>query len=846
MSMTSKLFGQSTLPPGARLRAAAALFACMLALAAIALCPLSSEKAYADQRPTLNIGPVVVTAPAYTGGELLPIELRELTDFPKDEGGARFAEDGIDKQASGISDIRLEPGSGVVIPIATEGGIAPSGAQFDTIKIRVTGMAAYADSTIEIKVYFRPKLTIHNVAPLSGQYDPTQHGGTKFPGYTRSNTPPDYQKYLDGINATYTNEEGNNTLWTKSWTYAYRHRISEDLLANYPQHVASVSHPYQTYSPKKLGLEFKPETPINAGSYQLVISTPYVQQATAGQVEPAASECAGWIVLNYDVAKAPWRNVRHDGLKLNDKSGDFDTANILGMGNDYIPENIGKASFTVANDTYIGLESATVDNEGRSGELTVIANGKANSTTLVDEVVVNVIDMMNYEDFTVTVPVTYKAKPPASDIEGVQAVDGAYAKDTQHAGYTGTPTVTYTPYGNNMPLTTYGDDASETFVLSYVGIDGTDYGPTDQAPIAAGSYAVTLSLPLDVPLTGDPLVLEFTVAKAAAPALGYPLVELLDRKGETAYAMPSKDAPDDAGSALYKVKSFTENGLASATIDPATGELTLVGNGKAGTNTDTVTVAISMGNYKDATVKVPVTYTARPQAVIAGVQAATDLVYNGAQQAGYTGTPSANYPRQDMPYTGPFDTSYSGTAADGTTYGPTSQAPAAAGSYKVVFLLPDTAPCVGSHELDFEIAKAPLMFRANDASMTTGDLLPVLGFTVQGLVGADKVTQDPALAVHGNTAKAGTLPITITGGTVDNQANYQISYQPGTLTVNAAPKKEDPDEPVELPTAAQEETGKKLVRTGDSTPVGLMAAIAGISVLVLSFGAIHGLRERRN
>ena len=825
MSMTSKLFGQSTLPPGARLRAAAALLACMLALAAIALCPLSSEKAYADQRPTLNIGPVVVTAPAYTGGELLPIELRELTDFPKGEGGAHFAEDGIDKQASGISDIRLEPGSGVVIPIATEGGIAPSGAQFDTIKIKVTGMAAYADSTIEIKVYFRPKLTIHNVAPLNGQYDPQEHGGKKFPGYARSNTPPDYQTYLDGINATYTNEQGDSTLWTKSWTYAYRHRIGEDLLTNYPEHIPSVS-PYQTYSPAALGSGFTPETPINAGSYQLVISTPYVQQATAGQVDPAASECAGWIVLNYDVAKAPWRNVRHNGLTLNDESGAKDTANILGMGNNYIPDNIGKASFTVANDTYIGLQSATIDNEGHSGELTVIANGKANSTTLVDEVVVNVIDMRNYEDFTVTVPVTYRTKPQASGIKGVQAVDGTYTKGMQHAGYTGTPTVTYQPYDKTKPLTTYGDDESETFVLSYVGIDGTDYGPTDQAPIAAGSYAVTLSLPLDVPLTGEPLVLEFTVAKAAAPALDYPLVELLDRKGETAYAMPSKDAPDDAGSALYKVKSFTENGLASATIDPATGELTLVGNGKAGTNTDTVTVAISMGNYKDATVKVPVTYTARPQAVIAGVQAATDLVYNGAPQAGYTGTPSANYPKQ-VPYTGPFNASYSGTSADGTAYGPTDQAPAAAGDYTVTFSLPDTAPCVGSHELYFEIAKAPLTFLATDASMTAGGSLPTLGYTVQGLVGADRVVKGPALKIEGDTSKVGTYTITITGGTVDNQASYQIGNQPGTLTVNAA-------------------ANEKLVRTGDNTPVKLMAAVAGISVLVLSFGAIRRLRKRRN
>lgn len=679
MSITSKPFGQGTLPPGARLRATAALLACAFALAAVILCPLSSEKAYADQKPTIDIGPVVVTAPAFTGGELLPIELKELEGFPKKDGGAHFALESIDNQTFGISDIRLDPSSGVVIPIVKAGGTAPSDTQFDTIKIKVTSMSAYADSTIEIRVYFRPKLEIRDVAPLNGQYDPKEHGGKKFPGYTRSNTPPDYNTYLDGINATYTDAKGNSTQWTKSWTYTYRHRNSSDLMENYSQHIPSVS-PYQTFSQQNLGSEFKPETPINAGPYQLVISTPYVQQAIAGQGDPAPSECAGWIVLDYDVAKAPWHNVRHEGLTLNDEPGAKDTANIPGMGNGHIPANAGKAVYTVASGTYVGLESATVDNENNTGELTVIANGKANSTTLVDEVVVNVTNMRNYEDFTVTVPVTYKAKPQASSIKGVQKVDGTYSKDTRHKGYKGKPTVTYTPYGKNMPLTTYGDDESETFAHSYVGINGTDYGPTDQAPIAAGSYTVTLSLPLDAPLTGEPLRLDFAIEKAAAPTLGYPPLEVMDAKGHSMRFLPSTSIPGDAGGKpVYRVENGSYEGLENATIDAASGELTLVPNGKGANKTDTVTVTLSgMGNYEDVTANVPVNY----------------------------------YPKKEDP--------------------------------------------------------------------------------------VDRI--DPV----------------------------------------------DPTEPVKQPTAASQDAGKKLVRTGDSTPVGPMAAVAGISVLVLSFGAVRRLGKLRN
>jgi hypothetical protein len=83
------------------------------------------------------------------------------------------------------------------------------------------------------------------------------------------------------------------------------------------------------------------------------------------------------------------------------------------------------------------------------------------------------------------------------------------------------------------------------------------------------------------------------------------------------------------------------------------------------------------------------------------------------------------------------------------------------------------------------INPAALMITANNASKIYGAALPVLSATYAGFVNGDNaasLTTAPTLSTMATAASpAGTYPITASGA-VD--ANYNISYQPGTLTIS--------------------------------------------------------------
>lgn len=86
---------------------------------------------------------------------------------------------------------------------------------------------------------------------------------------------------------------------------------------------------------------------------------------------------------------------------------------------------------------------------------------------------------------------------------------------------------------------------------------------------------------------------------------------------------------------------------------------------------------------------------------ITGVAAAQDLVYDGTVKQGYTGTPTS------AEYAGSFTITYTGTEADGSSYGPTSGLPIDAGAYIVTIAVPATGTAYsGQTQISFSIAKA--------------------------------------------------------------------------------------------------------------------------------------------
>jgi hypothetical protein len=85
------------------------------------------------------------------------------------------------------------------------------------------------------------------------------------------------------------------------------------------------------------------------------------------------------------------------------------------------------------------------------------------------------------------------------------------------------------------------------------------------------------------------------------------------------------------------------------------------------------------------------------------------------------------------------------------------------------------------------VAPAPLILTANSASKVYGAVLPTLGFNPSGFVNGDttaSLTTQPTLSTTATAASpVGAYAISI-GGAVD--ANYTITYVPGTLTVTPA------------------------------------------------------------
>lgn len=523
-----------------------------------------------------------------------------------------------------------------------------------------------------------------------------------------------------------------------------------------------------------------------------------------------------------------------------------------------MPNGSTSASYTIITDikTTQGLSDAKIEDVNGVAKLTVYANGKGDDAH--DAVTVRMSALENHEDFNVTLHVEYERH--RATIEGVTKLPSPIIYDGQpHAGFEGTPTAFYIDHqGKRID---YGASPDEAFVVSYTGTTagGTPYDAITP-PTNAGVYQVTISISPHQVCKGS-TAFAFAIDKAPAFAT-VPADARLQPSGATTIDLASMPAlPDDVGSGpVYTVKSSTTEGLASTSVDNASGMLVLTAKADASESaTDVVIVELSdMGNYENSAIEVSVRY-ARADGVVTGPVPVTGLVYSGKPQTGYTGAPEAVYTpagtTDPLSYNGPFNISYTGATVNGVAYGPTDQAPSAAGTYRVEFAAPGTAPVIAAPlALDFAIGRAPLAFRAENASMIAGDAMPKLDYEVTGLQGFDRVTQEPLLAVEGDTESAGTCAIAISDAVVDNQASYDVSYARGVLTVNAAPKPEPEPapEPEPKPQPARPEvkplapTAKPeaklatpehepLASTGDAAPLGLFAfaTVTGGAALVI-------------
>lgn len=225
---------------------------------------------------------------------------------------------------------------------------------------------------------------------------------------------------------------------------------------------------------------------------------------------------------------------------------------------------------------------------------------------------------------------------------------------------------------------------------------------------------------------------EVMIVKMPMPDINEATKHVVWNEYGASYSMPVYSIPKGSTSADYTIiTDMTETqGLYKAEIENINNEayLKVYANGKGDDAYDAVTVRMSaLENHGDFNVTLHVQYFRETVKAIEGVTPLPSPVeYDGQPHAGFEGTPTAYYlyngKRVDYG-TLPgetFDTTYTGTATDGTRYDSTTP-PTNAGTYQVTIAISPGHVCMGSTAFDFTIDKPTLTFRALNASMTAGN-----------------------------------------------------------------------------------------------------------------------------
>ena len=411
----------------------------------------------------------------------------------------------------------------------------------------------------------------------------------------------------------------------------------------------------------------------------------------------------------------------------------------------------GSPAYAVASRTDAGLTGAEVD--ASSGVLALEADDRDPAEGAVDVVAVAVTGMLNYEDASVEVSVGYSDKATAT-VDGVSPEDAEY-DGAPHAGYAGFPQA-------GAP----GVSGPVELEVGYEGTlaDGGAYGPCADAPVKAGSYSVTFSVPRDHPLASGSKTLSFSISArdlelqaAERPYDGTDAFDgsllALSREGGRG-VLPGDDVSLDASSATAVADSPFAGRASVARVSGAS----LAGADAASYRLAT-SFPVSISRAENAWAAQPSvegwTYGERPKAPAA--QAAF-----GAAELGWV-------------------------APDGTILEALPDRPVA-GTWTLAARVPGTSDYAGLEgEAAFEVLPAALVVRADDAAMTAGGELPELSYTVEGLLDGDALAVEPKLSVTGDTGAPGTCVIEASGAQASPAGCYALSHEPGTLTVAAAP-----------------------------------------------------------
>lgn len=205
----------------------------------------------------------------------------------------------------------------------------------------------------------------------------------------------------------------------------------------------------------------------------------------------------------------------------------------------------------------------------------------------------------------------------------------------------------------------------------------------------------------------------------------------------------------------------------------------------------TVRVLVTSVNYADYFIDVTVTVSDKENVTISGLTY-TDKTYDG-QAIAPAGTLTVS---GDKVPVNELEVRYTGTG--GTVYDSAS-APTAAGSYQVIYRVPEgNADYTGSVTYAFAIRKKVVTVKPKNVTITAGEALPAFELEYDGLVGGDTLTAVPApqftvYAIDSDTEvltpTAGSYRICWTNaGAFSGAENYEVfPISVGALTVTSAP-----------------------------------------------------------
>ena len=381
--------------------------------------------------------------------------------------------------------------------------------------------------------------------------------------------------------------------------------------------------------------------------------------------------------------------------------------------------------------------------------------------------------VITYGGYTAEIPITLKGKETPVEISGITASDSVY---------TGTP-FTYT--GTATVMTSAGTDVTADISLTYIytgtTADGKTYEASENAPVNAGNYKLTVAVPKEIDDYKGSAEYTFKITKAPIEVTALDVTFYTGKPLQMSYQYQTKGLL--SGDTLTTEPSFTCNADMS----------------KAGTYEIIPHDADAGMNYEIAYINGILTVKEgmpeKETVIISGIEL-SDSVYTKKPIA-HKGNASVKLQDgTDITDSVTLTYSYSGTQADGSDYAASESTPVNAGEYLLTVSIPqDDEHYEGSVQYHFAITKAAVTVAAKDILFEIGKdtaLATAYPYETTGLMEGDRLTKEPTFVYTDRNGtiidkdkidlkKAGSYNVIPEGA--DAGMNYTITYQQGIFTI---------------------------------------------------------------